>query len=73
MLDRRKMLATVIVAMSCSISRVSAQPPPVRPPMPPPRREVRPLPPPGPRRWHWTSGRWRWNGRRWVWVSGRWR
>src|ERR1700719_4330726 len=44
-----------------------------RPPMPPPRHEVRPPPPRGPHRWHWSRGRWRWNGRRWVWVSGRWR
>src|ERR1700730_14967700 len=43
------------------------------PPMPPPRHEVRPPPPRGPHRWHWSRGRWRWNGRRWVWASGRWR
>src|SRR5215831_2328120 len=40
------------------------------PPMPPPRREVRPPPPRGPRRWHWSRGHWRWNGRRWFGSSG---
>ena len=74
MLDRRRILAAAFVAMACTVGSVLAQPPPpFRPPMPPPRHQVRPPRPPGPHRWYWSQGRWRWNGRRWVWISGRWR
>jgi hypothetical protein len=68
--SRRRMLAAVLAAVACPVGGAIAQP---RPPMPPPRREVRPARPRGPRRWHWSRGRWRWNGRRWAWTSGRWR
>jgi hypothetical protein len=74
MLNRRRMLAAALVAMACPVCGAFAQPAtPSRPPMPPPRQEVRPRRPPGPRRWHWSRGRWRWNRRRWVWTSGSWR
>jgi hypothetical protein len=70
MLDRRKMLAAALAAMACPVVGAFAQP---RPPMPPPRHEIRPPRPAGPRRWYWSRGFWRWNGRRWVWISGRWK
>ncbi|MBV8505697.1 MAG: YXWGXW repeat-containing protein [Alphaproteobacteria bacterium] len=73
MLDRRKILTAALVFISFPIRGALAQPPPpFRPPMPPPRHELRPRRPPGTRPWRWSRGRWRWNGRRWVWTSGRW-
>ena len=73
MLDRRRMLAAALAVVAYPAGVVFAQPVPFHPPMPPPRREVRPRRPGGPGPWYWSRGRWRWNGRRWVWVSGRWR
>ena len=73
MLDRRRILAAALAAVAYPVGEAFAQPVPFRPPMPPPRREVRPRHPRGHGPWYWSRGRWRWNGRRWVWVSGRWR
>src|ERR1700731_2989350 len=98
MLDRRRMLAAAVAAMTCPLGGVlalaqpaapsgpslvvparralaalpldGARPSRNRPPMPPPCHEVRPPPPRGPHRWHWSRGRWRWYGRRWVWCPG---
>jgi hypothetical protein len=39
-------------------------------PVPPPRYEVVPPPPVGPRA-VWEPGHWHWNGARYVWIGGR--
>jgi hypothetical protein len=39
-------------------------------PIPPPRYEAVPPPPPGPRS-VWEPGHWRWDGHAYVWIGGR--
>ncbi len=64
----RSACATVL-ALSCGISIVAAQPAVIveRGVMPAPRVEVIPAPPgPG---YNWVPGHWAWRGR-WVWIPG---
>ena len=56
MLDRRRLLAAALTVMAYPVGVVLAQPVPFRPPMPPPRREVRPRHPRGHGPWYWSRG-----------------
>jgi hypothetical protein len=51
--SRRRMLAAALAVMACRPGKVFAQPEP-RPPMPPPRHEIRPHRPRVPGNWHWS-------------------
>src|ERR1700756_1369644 len=55
MLGRRRILAAALVVVAYPAGVVFAQPVPFRPPMPPPRREVRPRRPGGPGPWYWVT------------------
>src|SRR5262249_19226679 len=70
-LARRAALLAALALTAAAITSPANADVYVRVGPPPDRYEVMPPPPPGPHRWVWTRGHWRWDGHRYAWAHGR--